>query len=60
MDNLTKARALFREISGKKRLGVFTDRNKTLYHEGRIITPTEIAQLSKQFERTITIKVKII
>lgn len=60
MDNLSKARALFREISGKKRLGVFTDRGKTLYFEGKAITLLDQAQLSKQFEHTITIKVKVI
>ena len=60
MDKLTKARAIFREISGKKRLGVFiTDRNKTLY-EGKEITLQEQVQLAKQFERTITIKIIII
>lgn len=56
--NLTKARTLLREISGKKPLGVFTKRDGKVYHEGREITLHEQATLAKQFERTITINVK--
>lgn len=58
MDNLTKARALFREISGRKTYGVFTHRGGNVYHEGKQIDPTEQAQIAKQFETIINIKIK--
>lgn len=58
MDNLTKARALFREISGKQSYGIFTHRGGNVYHEGKQIDPTLQAQIAKQFETIINIKIK--
>ena len=56
---MTKARTLLREISGKKILGVFTHRDGKVYHEGKLITLPEQAKLAKQYEKTVTIKIKI-
>lgn len=57
--NLSKARTLLREISGKKTLGVFTHRDGKVYHEGKEITLPEQARHAKQYEKVVTIKVKI-
>lgn len=57
---LNKARNLIRELSGKQKLGVFTDRDGILYFEGRVIDPTERDTIANRFDRIITIIQKTI
>lgn len=58
---LNKAKRLFRVLNDQRPLGVFTAMpDGKLYHAGKEITPQEQTELTRQFEKTITIKIKTI
>jgi hypothetical protein len=56
---LTKLQRLTQIISDRQPLGIFTLRDGQFYHRGQPLTHEDKTELEKQYDKSITINVKI-